>query len=217
MNKKENHGSDFIKKELSSKSWIEIHRDSVKCSREEFLELWSVRPSRPQVISMYGKDIEIPRFQQLYGSSKYSFSGKTFEPIVEIPPLIMKCLEYVREKYPSSVWNGALVNWYPDGSSYIGPHSDDERDLEPDMPICSFCFGGVGTFRIKEKNQNKPTLSVLENRGSAIVEKLDLLTEHGSMIAMCGHMQKEYKHEITKTAKIVPPRINVTIRAFRTE
>jgi len=34
------------------------------------------------------------------------------------------------------------------------------------------------------------------------------------MIAMCGDMQKEYKHEITKTAKPVSPRINVTIRCF---
>jgi hypothetical protein len=35
------------------------------------------------------------------------------------------------------------------------------------------------------------------------------------MIAMCGDMQKQYKHEITKTTKKIGPRINVTIRSFK--
>jgi len=193
---------------LTPHSWIRFRPNAIECTEEQFDEFWNLCPTERHEIKMFGKLVPIPRFQKLYGEASYNFSGVEMQPDPEIPDLVQRCIDYAREHWVETIdgteleWNGALVNWYPDGSSYIGAHSDDERDLVPGVPILSFSFGGVRTFRIKAKNKN-----------SAVPMK-DFRTENCSLIEMGGAMQQEYKHEITKTAKHVEPRINITIRCF---
>ncbi len=185
---------------LTPRSWIQFKRDAVECSTEQFQEFWNLCPTEHHEIMMFGKLIPIPRFQKLFGEASYKFSGVEMEADPDIPELVERCLEYARTKWPRGDWNGALVNWYPDGRSYIGAHSDDERDLVPGVPILSFSFGGVRTFRIREKVSKA---------------KQDFQTEDCSLLVMGGAMQQEFKHEITKTAKYVGPRINITVRCFK--
>lgn len=191
--------------ELSSESWIIVRLRTVKCTEEEFTELWNLHPTTRDNIKLFGKLIPIPRFQRLYGDSSYKYSGVELQAEPELPEIVRRCVDYAKVNYAKSSkgkvlnWNGALVNWYPDGMSYIGAHSDDERDLEPEAPILSFSFGAVRTFRVKNKKTGA---------------RQDFATEHCSVIVMGGAMQREFKHEITKTVKPVGPRINVTVRCF---
>lgn len=196
---------------LTTDSWVEVALDAVSCSDSRFQKMWDLHPTTHHEIMIMGKLVEIPRFQKLYGSGNYNFSGTVQVGDPDIPRLVKRCLKYAELHYPSDPltntiykWNGALVNWYPDGKSYIGPHSDSTKDLVPGAPILSFSFGGVRTFRIKKIDKD------LEG-----IEKMDFQTHSNSLIVMGGNMQKEYKHEITKTAKEVEPRINITIRCFR--
>jgi len=94
------------------------------------------------------------------------------------------------------------VNWYQDGTHYMGAHSDDERDLSPQAAIYSFSFGATRTFRIINK---------------ATSEKTDLLLKHGSLLVMGGAMQQEFKHALPATKKCKASRVNFTIRSFLTQ
>jgi alkylated DNA repair dioxygenase AlkB len=193
--------------QLSSKSWIMVKENAVECTEDEFEEFWSMHPETRDTVVVYGKEHLTPRFQKLYGTATYSFSGATLSPDPEVPKIVQRCADISQKMFPEYKFNGFLVNWYPDGSSYIGFHADKERELVPGAPICSFSFGGTRTFRIKAKEKQDEDVDI-------IVEEQDFPTLNKSLIVMGGDMQKEFKHAITKTAKKVNPRINVTVRAF---
>ena len=184
------------------KSWIKVKRNPVIIEPEEFKQIWDTRPTTKHTVCIFGKMHQVPRTQVLYGENvKYSFSGNTLEGITPVPGYIQRCMKYVQKKSPDFTWNGALVNFYETGENYIGKHSDDETDLSPGSPIYSFSFGGVRTFRVRDKTTGKIAR--------------DILTENNSCIVMGGDFQKQFTHEITKTKKHVGPRINVTIRSFK--
>lgn len=185
-----------------------MQTNAIECTDSDFKALWDECPTEKNTMKMYGKTVDLPRFQKLYGAATYSFSGITLKPDPVIPSLVERCLEVARNMFPpASQWNGALVNFYPDGQSYISQHSDDERDLLPTAPILSFSFGGVRTFTIQEKQP-----------GTGNIKEIKLSTKHGSLIVMAGRFQTEFTHGVPKTTKAegqVGPRINVTVRAFR--
>jgi alkylated DNA repair dioxygenase AlkB len=199
--------------QLTEKTWLIQKKEAVSCSEEEFSEFWKLCPTVRHKIKIMGKFVDIPRFQKLYGEGVYIYSGTETVGDPNFPEIVKRCLEISKEMYPEFSWNGALVNWYPDGKSYIGAHSDDEKDLVENAPILSFSFGGVRTFRLKYKKNKKNNSNKSENK--KIIEKIDFLTENKSLIVMGGNCQKEYKHEIPKTSKKVSPRINVTVRSFK--
>lgn len=191
--------------DLSKDSYLIIDNAPFEVPKSEFKELLAVHPTTYNQVRVFGKVHDIPRFERLYGNSAYSYSGIVRQPDPNIPALVQRCLDYAREKYPPAAqWNGALCNWYMDGSHSIGAHSDAESDLMPGAPIISFSFGASRTFRIKKRKDFKGIAHATP----------DIATGHGMMIAMCGAMQKEFTHEIPKTKKPTKPRINVTIRAF---
>lgn len=195
---------------LSSKSFMTLIENCVICSDNDFNDLMIQKPEIRGVVKMFGKPVEIARFQKLYGVKgakvSYTFTGTRLEAEENIPKLVQDCLDFVKEKYSDFKWNGALVNWYPTGEDYISQHSDDEKDLCKNAPICSFSFGSERTFLIQKKDGIK-----------VFIDELKIPTKHQSMISMCGSMQKEFKHGIPKTKKSEPvpgSRINITIRAF---
>ena len=189
---------------LTKESSLFCAYNILPCSKEEFQEFWNLCPTERHQIFVHGKHIPIPRFQKLYGNGSYKYSGSEVVGDPNIPLIVDRALTIARGMYPKFEWNGALVNWYPDGSSYIGAHSDDEKDLVPGAPILSFSLGGIRTFRIKKKTEAT----------SGEIQKMDFKTYPNSLIVMQGKMQSEYKHEVPKTKKFVEPRINITVRNF---
>jgi alkylated DNA repair dioxygenase AlkB len=189
---------------LSPQSWCDVRLDVLSLSEEEFKTLWDTHPLTHHKVLIHNKLFDVPRFQELFSSvpgAKYAFSGTAALANPAIPDVVQRCFDMAKEMFPDFVWNGALVNWYADGKHYIGSHSDDERALVAGAPILSFSVGGERTFRIKDKTTTKTVQ--------------DIVTKDGSVIIMGGAMQREFKHEITKTAKLVAPRINITVRSFK--
>lgn len=193
---------------LSEKSFLHIEKNGLPVTKDELKELIDVCPRVHKTIKLMGRECNIPRFEELYGTENYTYSGVLRIANPNIPPVVQRCLEYVRTQHPEFEWQGALVNWYMNGNNYIGPHSDSEGDLNPGAPIVSFSFGAPRKLRFKAKKGKK-----------VFIEEKDIMTENGLVITMAGAIQKEFKHEIVpvrgKLGESIGPRVNVTVRSFK--
>jgi alkylated DNA repair dioxygenase AlkB len=101
-------------------------------------------------------------------------------------------------------FNQILLNWYSDGLHYIGPHSDDERQLVTESPVLSVTRGAARKFRLRQKKVK----GILK----------DVLMPDGTVLVMGGKFQKELTHDVPKVGgakgAAVGRRINVTLRQF---
>lgn len=193
--------SDSVKHSLSKHSWYQLIEDAYPISKEQYQRLWNLHPQQRDEIMMFGRLVRIPRYQKLYGNKvEYRYSGKNLISETINNEVMATSLNWVNA-IDDQNYNGMLVNWYQDGTHYMGAHSDDERDLSPQAAIYSFSFGATRTFRIINK---------------ATSEKTDLLLRHGSLLVMGGSMQHEFKHALPATKKCKASRVNFTIRSFLT-
>ena len=94
--------------------------------------------------------------------------------------------------------NSVLCNLYRDGHDSMGWHSDDEAELGAAPVILSFSFGGVRRFRLRHRK--RPDL------------RLELELPSGSLLRMAGATQRHYRHDLPRTSRPVPARINLTFR-----
>ena len=185
--------------QLSENSTLKYCQNFYPVSKEEYKKLMDMCPEHRHQIKIYGRYIEVPRYQQAYGE-EYAFSG-TVSPAVKMPPLIQKIRDKIQKIYPDYEFNNCLGNWYMKGDHYISFHSDDESQIIKGTPIVgvSFCTGLPRKLRIKNK-ETKQTV-------------IEVLTYHGSLYAMEGDFQKEFLHGIPKQ-KNSGPRLSLTFRCF---
>ena len=151
-----------------------------------FDEFWQLRPIVPQHCKIFGKVIEVPRNYAVFGAS-YDFAGQR-----NVGNEVLPCLEPFLQ-YGNSI----LVNWYEDGSKYIGYHSDDERGLVGE--VFGFSYGVERKFKF----QHKKTKTVH-----------NLVLEHNSLIIMKENTQANYKHSLPAMKKVLEPRISITVRTI---
>lgn len=168
-------------------------------NKTEFWELWDLHPEEHSTIKIYNIEKKIPRWNQAYGLS-YTFSGTTAKSKV-IPKMLEKYLDWANTSKYGPGFNMILVNWYANGTHYIGYHSDDERQLVEDSPILCFSFGAQRTFCLK-------------NKKTKVVQKFELCDN--SLIVMVGSCQKTHKHSLPVRKKVKTPRISITLRKFKT-
>ena len=200
------HSSSLTRIDLpEDNSWIEVGSTllpALMMDGPSFQRVWDLHPEQSARGMMFGKEIAFPRWTQSYGIP-YHFSGKNHEAIPVDDPYLKALMNWVRADSGLD-YNGMLVNWYKDGNHYIGPHSDDEKSLIKGAPIYSFSFGAERDFVITSKNKDLGYRKVIS-------------MPNGSLIKMCGDMQKYFKHEVPKRALSVcsTPRINITFRLFK--
>jgi len=145
---------------------------------------------------MRGRPIPMPRLQTAYGRD-YSFSGQT-SVAKPIPPELQGVVDWANS-LGMGLFNALLVNWYADGSKYIGAHSDNTAPLVRDSPIMTVSLGATRCFRVRTRADERV---------------VDLHPADGDVIVMGGAFQAEFKHEVTKVAR-AGPRISLTLRQFR--
>ncbi len=178
--------------------------DNLKLDTESFEALWKLKPTVRPTIIMFDKHIQVPRYYQNYGRD-YKFSG-VHNTCLEVPNILQPYLDYCNQIETEYQFNGILVNWYPDGKSYIGFHSDDEKQLVKDSPIYCFSFGQPRRFVLLEKTGEKL--------------RKEFTLSNNSYIVMGGQCQKYYKHSIPKIIRKSElencgRRISVTLRCFK--
>jgi alkylated DNA repair dioxygenase AlkB len=155
-------------------------------------------------IMMYGKKIDQPR-ESFYMAEKdypYKYSGLDRKPakwtvsVIEMKYILDKEINKVQPGHQKL--NGCLGNKYNDGNNYIGAHSDNEADLNPDAFIVSVSLGSPRDFIFTHK---------------VTKEKVKIILKPGSVLLMGKGCQENWKHEVPKRLKITKPRINLTFRS----
>lgn len=164
--------------------------------RPDFDTLWRLHPEQYHQISMHGRTVETPRWQQAYGRS-YRYSRQVNHalptPIEFTPYFELAC--QVDERF-----NGLLVNWY-DGARghYIGPHRDSRIDIVADSPFLSLSLGETRTFRFRP----------LGGKGY-----VDLSLTDRSLLLVPWHVNESWTHEVPRSKRFKGKRISLTFRAF---
>jgi len=186
---------------FTENSYIEILK--IDFPEYKFEELWNIHPTEHGQVIMYGKKIDVPRYLKSYGRD-YNFAGMN-HIAEEIPNEFKKFMDIVNGLYENYIFNSLLVNWYENGNHYIGPHSDNTKQLVTDSPIVSISLGQTRIFRIRDKK----TKEILK----------DIELKNKSIVVMCGKFQDELTHEIVKVngdkGKKMGRRINLTFRVFQ--
>lgn len=183
---------------MSQKSWLDSFTLPINVDENK---LWEIYPKEHGQVKIYGKLIDVPRFQKAYGHD-YTFSGLNHKAD-PIPNTLHYLLDYVNSLHYGT-FNQMLINWYENGHHYIGLHSDDETQLVPNSPILSISIGATRRFRIKSKLTSYNKNVMLDNK---------------SVVVMGGHFQKEFQHTVPKisgpSGLNVGRRINITFRQFK--
>lgn len=152
-------------------------------------------------ITFYGKTMPIPRLTAWYGETDkpYTYSGIPMKPHFwssELLDIKNRIEEKAGVKFTS-----VLINQYRTGNDSVAWHADDEPELGKNPIIGSVSFGATRSFQFKHKEH--PELK----------EKIEL--QHGSFLLMKGETQHHWLHQIPKTSKQLPPRINLTFRIIK--
>lgn len=149
-------------------------------------------------IRLFGREVDSPRLSCWIGDpqARYRYSGTLFEPRPWPDALLS-----VRERLSTELgiaFNSVLANRYRDGRDGMGWHRDGEAELGPQPTIASLSLGAVRRFSLKDRQADG--------------ERLSLELPHGSLLLMRGRTQARYLHGLSKTARPVGERINLTFR-----
>ena len=163
-----------------------------------FENLHKETPWQQDNITVFGKVYAQPRLTSLYANNSlpYSYSNITMHPH-SFTPLIDSLRKRI-EKHTKATYTTCLLNLYRNGKDSNGWHSDDEKELGMNPTIASLSIGANRLFKFRSKEDKSKIKS--------------LIIESGSLLLMKGETQHNWQHQLPKTSKIVPPRINLTFR-----
>ncbi|MDW3196533.1 MAG: alpha-ketoglutarate-dependent dioxygenase AlkB [Cytophagales bacterium] len=117
-------------------------------------------------------------YGKAYNYSQISYPFQEFLPeLAEINQLILKALDFEP--------NNCLINYYLDGKSKMGFHSDQTDILEGQTGVAIVSIGETRTLRFRNINNKE--------------ELIDYPLPSGSLIYMSQEMQDEWHHAIPKS------------------
>lgn len=166
-----------------------------------FTRLHGEVPWERHRLRLFGRQIEAPRLSCWIGDADavYTYSGTRFVPHA----WTATCSE-LRDglvAFCSEPYNSVLCNLYRDGHDSMGWHSDDEAELGARPSIASLSFGASRRFRLRHRSN--PDL------------RLEIELPTGSLLLMAGTTQRNYKHDLPKSARVAEPRLNLTFRHIK--
>lgn len=154
---------------------------------------------KQDTISMYGRQIHLPRLTAWYGDAVYFYSGIRNDPLPWTPGLLE--IKNIAEALTGHPFNSVLANRYEAGRQYMNWHADNESSLGPRPSIASVSFGATRRFVLKHRHDGR---------------KIEVPLTDGSLLMMAGNLQSQWLHALPKTTKPVGLRINFTFRLVRT-
>lgn len=174
---------------------------SIQESDRLFADLDSNIKWKKDTIHIYGKKIPLPRLTAWYGDEGKSYTYSHIEQHPEPWTPTLTSIKLKAEEISEVNFNSVLLNLYRHGQDSVSWHSDDEPELGENPIIASISLGATRRFFLKHK--------ILKDH------KITLDLPKGSLLLMKGETQHFWKHQISKTAKFVEPRINLTFRVIK--
>jgi alkylated DNA repair dioxygenase AlkB len=207
----------------SGRSWVALARRFAPSTSSQFRSVWQARPEEQPRGMIMGRMVTFPRWNQAYGFD-YVFTGQVAKakPVDEVNAFC----ELLREMQTIDPrLNSILANWYEASAGhYMGPHSDDERQLVPGCPIVSVSLCSAGhsrRFRLAPKPAH--AAAAYSPCGSAwrdeAAEGVVIRLRDGDLLVMGGDTQLTHKHEVLRPTGRAPGekegrRVNLTFRGF---
>jgi alkylated DNA repair dioxygenase AlkB len=148
-------------------------------------------------VVMFGKRITMRRLSAWYGDRPFEY---TYSQVSRQALPWTKTLAEIKsevEKISGETFNSCLLNFYHDGDDYMGWHSDDEPELDPNASIASVSLGAERKFAFKHKRSKETVSTFLKN---------------GSILLMKPPTQEHWLHTLRKSKKVSEGRINLTFR-----
>ncbi|MGR3279331.1 alpha-ketoglutarate-dependent dioxygenase AlkB [Acaryochloris marina NIES-2412] len=127
----------------------------------------------------------------------YNYSQITYPETKMHPELIPLCAAVLESL--GFTPNNCLLNFYADGSSSMGFHSDTAEELAPGTGVATLSLGATRTITYKLKTDQEVQYSYS--------------LESGDLLYMSNAVQLDWLHGILKEAK-VGPRISITLRSI---
>ena len=163
-----------------------------------YMDVFSnIIPWQSDRIVLFGKTINTKRKTALFGDSglTYTYSGTKRQCEIWNQDLLNLKVKLEHQLYET--FNSCLLNYYPDGTTAMGWHSDEEGDLVANDTIATLSFGATRKFNLKHnKTKNKVCFEL----------------HAGSLLIMKDQIQQYWKHNISKSKKVTTPRISLTFR-----
>jgi alkylated DNA repair dioxygenase AlkB len=161
-----------------------------------FQALLRETPWEERQVHLFGRDIPMPRRVCWYGPVAYAYSG-TEHPARPMPPAVDGLRQRV-EVATGVRFNAVLLNLYRDGNDSMGLHSDDDYNHGGQPCVASLSLGAARRLRL-----------VVRGPGG---QRLGVDLEPGSLLLMRERAQQLWRHGVSRTAREVGPRINLTFR-----
>jgi alkylated DNA repair dioxygenase AlkB len=155
-------------------------------------------PWKQDEMVLFGKHIITERKIAWYAEDNYTYAySNTSKEALPWTPILLELKKIVEDK-TGVIYNSCLLNLYHNGNEGVSWHSDDEKEMKPE--IASLTLGAERRFVFKHKHTK---------------ETISLALENGSLLLMKGKTQMHWLHALPKTKKVVAPRINLTFRNFQ--
>lgn len=168
-------------------------------AQDALRDILASSPLQERQVWLYGRWHTSPRRTAWHGDPgcTYTYSRATWEPTPWTP--ILATLRQRVEAAAEAPFNCVLVNHYRSGQDSMGWHADDEPVFGPRPTIASLSLGGVRRF-------------VMKHRATGARCAWELPS--GSLLIMRDDAQEAWVHALPRTARPVPPRVNLTWRRY---
>ncbi len=157
-------------------------------------------PWEKERLKIAGKGIQMQRMVAWFGDKNYHYSYSGTIKIALLWTHELLKLKTLAENICDEKYNSCLLNYYPDGNSGMGWHSDGEDSIVENSSIASLSLGAERKFSLKQKTGGN---------------SISVLLENGSLLEMKGQTQNNWLHGLPKSKKITEPRINLTFRLMK--
>src|SRR5690349_3651461 len=131
----------------NNNSFVHLYKNWLPDSIDVYNQLLDLEWGQEK-IKVYGKWYTPNRYVYSMGNDgiTYTYAGSKKETN-NWNDEVNKIKQKINEEFDIN-YNYCLLNYYPDGTSKLGFHSDDEKDLVKDIPIFSISLGETRLFRI---------------------------------------------------------------------
>ena len=155
-------------------------------------ELAWVRPSDSRS-EYYTNQVDVP---YTYGSGR-GMRTYDVQPTHEV-------IEQIREKLERVLgykFEVCFLNYYLDGTDFLGWHADDSPEMDPERPIVTVSLGAEREIWFCQQNDKS--------------QQVHIKLPHGSAFVMRPGLQQTHFHRIPKASFICGPRISLTFRGYK--